>query len=89
MLKKLFILKLLLTILCILFNNSDLLSKSEMAAINESVESINNELIWRWNENELVVPQCEDIEVKELEESTSGLDWQAIIFMRMRYYLYM
>lgn len=68
----------LLTILCILFNNSDLLSKSEMAAINESVESINNELIWRRNENELVVPQCENIEVKGLEESTSGLNWQAI-----------
>lgn len=61
----------LLTILCILFNNSDLLSKSQISAINES---INNELIWRWNENELLVSQCEDIEDDQLEKSTFELD---------------
>lgn len=49
-----------------------------MSVINESLESINNELIW--NENELIVPQCEDTEDKQLEESTIELDWQASHF---------
>lgn len=51
-----------------------------MSVINESLKSINNELIWSWNENELIVPQCEDTEDKQLEESTIGLDWQASHF---------
>lgn len=65
----------LITILYILFHSSDLLTKSQISAINESLESINNELTWTWNENELVVPQCEDIENNQLKQSTFVLDW--------------
>ncbi|XP_077282641.1 uncharacterized protein LOC143908752 isoform X2 [Temnothorax americanus] len=66
--------------------STDLLSKSQISVINESLnnllsesqisianESLNNELNWGWDGNTLVVPQCENIN-EQLENSTFESD---------------
>lgn len=50
--------------------STDLLSKSQLSVINES---LNNELNWSWDGNTLVVPQCEDIN-EQFENSTFESD---------------